>query len=197
MPKVSEQYRKERRREIMSAVLKCFARKGIKSTSINDIIVESGLSAGAIYGHFGNKEELVLFVVSEVFDLLGEQSELDEPATEILHPAQLIRGVLDRLRTEIGNPALLLQIWGEAVTEPKVRELFNRVYGVLTTQFSSQTSAWFQSRGRTKAEADLQAAQLMPLLIGVGQGYMIQSTLIDSFDDEAYFASFEDLLIKP
>ncbi|WP_052663831.1 TetR/AcrR family transcriptional regulator [Psychromicrobium lacuslunae] len=197
MPKVSEQYRKERRREIMSAVLKCFARKGIKATSITDIITESGLSAGAIYGHFGNKEELVLFVVSEVFDLLGEETGTNEPSAEVPHPAQLIRGVLARIRTEIGNPALLLQIWGEAVTEPKVRELFNRVYGVLSKQFSSRASLWFQEHGLSEAEADRRAAQLMPLLIGVGQGYMIQSTLIDSFDDQAYFESFENLLSQP
>lgn len=112
MPKVSEQYRKDRRRQIMVAVLKCFARKGIKATLISDIIAESGLSAGAIYGHFSNKDELVLFVVSEVFEVIAEQPALSSTEQPPVHPAYLIRDVTGHLWQEIGNPSLLLQIWG-------------------------------------------------------------------------------------
>ncbi|WP_394940640.1 TetR/AcrR family transcriptional regulator [Psychromicrobium sp. YIM B11713] len=194
MPKVSEQYRKDRRRQIVSAVLNCFARKGIKATSINDIIVESGLSAGAIYGHFSNKDELVLFVVSEVFELISEQSELNQAQAEVQHPAQLIRSLVDHLRMEIGSPALLLQIWGEAVTEPKVRELFTSVYGVLISHFAASASSWFQHLGLDRAAADQRATELMPLLIGIGQGYILQTTLIEGFDEEGYLKSFEQLL---
>ena len=55
MPKVSEEYRTARRSEIARAALRCFARKGFDATSMADIIAESGLSAGAIYGHYKSK----------------------------------------------------------------------------------------------------------------------------------------------
>ena len=50
MPKVSEQHREARRDQIVDAALRCFSRKGFQRTSMADIIAESGLSAGAIYG---------------------------------------------------------------------------------------------------------------------------------------------------
>ena len=46
------------RREIISKSLKLFSVKGFHNTSINDILKETGLTKGGIYGHFDNKEEI-------------------------------------------------------------------------------------------------------------------------------------------
>ena len=66
MPKVTEAYRTARRDEIIESALRCFAAKGYQRTSMADIIDESGLSAGAIYGHFSGKKELFSAVAGRV-----------------------------------------------------------------------------------------------------------------------------------
>ena len=54
MPKVTDEYRIAKREEIADAALRAFRRKGFQGASMADIIAESGLSAGAIYGHFAS-----------------------------------------------------------------------------------------------------------------------------------------------
>ncbi|WP_456846025.1 TetR/AcrR family transcriptional regulator, partial [Cellulomonas sp. P5_C6] len=66
MPKVTEEYRVARRDEIADAALRAFRRKGFQATSMAEIIAESGLSAGAIYGHYPSKSAIVVDVASRV-----------------------------------------------------------------------------------------------------------------------------------
>jgi len=57
-PKVSEEYRQSTRDKILEAAESVFQRKGYHDTSMDNVVAESGLSKGAIYGYFKSKEEL-------------------------------------------------------------------------------------------------------------------------------------------
>ena len=59
MPKVKPEALAARRDEILQAAETCFARQGFHQTTIQDVIKESGLSAGCIYSHLAGKEELI------------------------------------------------------------------------------------------------------------------------------------------
>src|SRR5690349_24128257 len=73
MQKVTAEYRAARRDEITDAALRSFAANGFQRTSMADIIAESGLSAGAIYGHFESKQQIALAVAQRVLGArLGE-----------------------------------------------------------------------------------------------------------------------------
>ena len=65
MPKVSDDYRASRRQQILDAAVECFARQGFHRTSMQDIFDESGLSAGAVYGYFAGKDDIVAAVADE------------------------------------------------------------------------------------------------------------------------------------
>jgi AcrR family transcriptional regulator len=57
-PKVTQQYKKEVRERILSAAEKLFSSKGYYDASMDEIVAESKLSKGAIYGYFESKEDL-------------------------------------------------------------------------------------------------------------------------------------------
>lgn len=59
MPKLSQQEMDARRREIIEAAGRCFARKGIQTTTMREIFAEAGMSAGAVYNYFKTKDELI------------------------------------------------------------------------------------------------------------------------------------------
>lgn len=59
MPKVSEAYLKERRRQILEAAIVCFARKGFYETTMEDIGNEAGVSPGVAYRYFENKDAII------------------------------------------------------------------------------------------------------------------------------------------
>jgi AcrR family transcriptional regulator len=195
VPKVTEEYRVARRDEIADAALRAFRRKGFQATSMAEIIAESGLSAGAIYGHYPSKAAIVVDVATRVVGsrvadvrLLAEREPLAAPPTV---PRLLIAG----MRAEVGDPSVLLQLWGEAVTEPELRALVLDVILQLREALSTYVSIWHQrTHGVPVREADALAAEQVPLLISAVQGYVMQWTVLPDFDPDAYLASVEKYL---
>ena len=58
MPKVSEEHKTRRREEILAAAQRCFATHGYEGATVARLEAESGLSRGAIFNYFENKEAL-------------------------------------------------------------------------------------------------------------------------------------------
>jgi AcrR family transcriptional regulator len=80
--------------QLLQAAGRVFASKGYDGTKIMDIVRESGLSSGAVYGRFSSKNELLLAAVlaaveenpitsrlseQPVAELLAETSRADQP----------------------------------------------------------------------------------------------------------------------
>ena len=59
MPRLTERTREARRNHLMDAAERCFMRLGVSRTTMSDILVEAGVSAGAAYAHFRSKEDLI------------------------------------------------------------------------------------------------------------------------------------------
>jgi AcrR family transcriptional regulator len=58
----------ERKQQIHQAALVCFSRKGYFKTTMDDIVVESGLSKGTLYWYFDSKKELFMSLLMEVME---------------------------------------------------------------------------------------------------------------------------------
>lgn len=59
MPKRDSEHMNAQRERILRATIECIARKGVEGMSMADIRQQAGLSTGAIYVHFANKEDIV------------------------------------------------------------------------------------------------------------------------------------------
>src|SRR5512140_996933 len=55
--------REESRRDLMNVAIDCFAKYGFQATSIDRIAKAAGVSKGALYYHFKDKEELLFEAV--------------------------------------------------------------------------------------------------------------------------------------
>jgi AcrR family transcriptional regulator len=197
VPKVTDEYRRARRDEIADAALRAFRRKGFQATSMAEIIEESGLSAGAIYGHYPSKAALVVDVASRV--VRGRIDELEHlvDRTPMLPPQDVVRVLVTSMTRELGSPAVMLQLWGEAVTDPDIADLASTVLGRVAAAWTHYTSAWHQrTHGLSQEEAEAVAADQAPLLLAAVQGYVIQSSLVPGFDPEAYLSSVERNLLR-
>jgi TetR/AcrR family transcriptional regulator, transcriptional repressor of aconitase len=58
MPKVSSEHKERRREEILAAAQRCFAKHGYEGATVARLEEQSGLSRGAIFNYFENKEAL-------------------------------------------------------------------------------------------------------------------------------------------
>lgn len=188
MPKVSDQHREQRRRQILAAALRCFARKGFHETSMSDIITESGLSAGAIYGHFKGKSDLVAEAAVEVFSKTAAALDAARGSGgEPLHPLDFAAGISESMIGTVGGSVLPLQVWGEAVLDDEVRQVFNAVYGRLRVGVRSQIVLWLTEVKHLSAkQVDSRAETLTAVTLGLLQGAVVQSAFVPGFDRGAY-----------
>jgi len=73
VPRISAARANAQRERILDAALTCFAREGFHAATMQDIVTESGLSPGAIYGYFKGKTEVVM---RATFKALGDGKQV-------------------------------------------------------------------------------------------------------------------------
>ena len=196
MPKVSEQHREARRDQIVDAALRCFSTRGFQRTSMADIIAESGLSAGAIYGHFDSKQHLSLAVAKRILgNRMVEFGERVEQTGQLPPPSAMLRLMMTGLTGEVRDIAILVQLWGEGVTDPEMASMIGPIFQEVRGVMGPYLTRWaIERRGLGAAAAAAWADDLVPVFLGLGQGYIIQSALLPGFDSEAYFHGVASLL---
>jgi AcrR family transcriptional regulator len=194
MPKVSDAHRDARRDQITEAAMRAFADKGFARTSMADIIAESGLSAGAIYLHFESKQQIAVaaarVVVGHRRDDIAERLTR-EPLPD---PDELIAVIMSGLREDIHDSRLLVQMWGAAVTDPEIAGIVTEIIDQLRAQFLPYLTRWaIEHRAYSPADAAAWAGTVLPVLLGLSQGYIVQSAVFPDFDSDGYLAGVRAL----
>lgn len=185
MPKISESRRSERRTQIMDAALRCFVRTGYQGTSMADIIGESGLSAGAIYGYFPGKQQLLLAVAERVMG--DRRAEIANAAGDhVVSPAEIVRLLTAGLRRAAPLP-VLVQVWGEATVDRELRTLAQTVIGGMRETVAAALTRWAAAN---RVGAPLSPEQwgraAAPVVLSMIPGFALQSTVFDEFDADAF-----------
>ena len=179
MPRVTPEHTAARRQQILDAAQACFLRDGFHQTTMADIQRESGLSAGAIYLYFKSKDDIILALASAILEAVGGILPPDMPQVDMpLELPQLVVGFIrsaDRLDEERGIFPLVIQIWSEAIRNPRLRERLMADLDQLRAQVEQLVAAW-QAEGGIAATATPAATTLA--LIGIGQAFVLQRTLL-------------------
>lgn len=193
MPKVSEAHRESRQEQILDAAVACFLRRGIRATTMAEIISESGLSAGAIYSYFGSKQELAVAAVRR--EAAGRSAELDAAAQErAIPPSRILSTLSSSLEQRMAGLVLVVQLWGEAASDPEFREVSTSAFAELGVMFVSHLARWRQEQWQDEApEAFAWAERMLPVLLGLAQGLILQQTLVSGFDPKGYLAGVDEL----
>ena len=184
MPKVSAAHRESRRDQITAAALTCFAQKGFQRTSMADIIAASGLSAGAIYLHFESKQQIALAVGRQVLSRrLGDLDDLS--GGPLPDPVSMLRIILARMVDDMVDSRLLMQLWGEATSDPEMGALVGEIFGTLKIGFTRYLTAW--ATQKRAVDPERWATRALPAVLALAQGFMVQRALVPGFDAETYF----------
>lgn len=192
MPRVSEEYRSERRERILLAAARCFARDGFHATSMDTVIAEAGLSAGAVYGYYRGKDELVRAAARRAMEIVGGGLP---GVTAAPTPAAMLAGLLthlDGLEDRLGfDPTrVAIQAWGEAARDETVRALLQEGYGVIRGHLADAVRRW-QATGAVAAGAD--PDEVAKTLFGLVPGYIVQRHLLGDVRPDAYAAGIAAL----
>jgi AcrR family transcriptional regulator len=119
-PAADRQAGEEKRRLILDAAVRVFARSGYHTSRVADIAEEAGVAHGLLYHYFPSKEEVLATVFRENWEQLLERfravEDSDEPADEKL------RGIAKiLLRTWRNDPALVTVMVREVARSPHLQ----------------------------------------------------------------------------
>ncbi|KLU08304.1 MULTISPECIES: TetR/AcrR family transcriptional regulator [Kocuria] len=206
MPRVSQQYKDERRREIVAAASRCFLEHGFGGASMHRIIAATGLSAGALYNHFPSKHELVVASARAALDRVLTADEDPAPAGDEGtaraaagegsgrsagatggDPAGWVAELLERLAADPAATRLLLITWGEAVSEPALAAVAGEHLARVREQVEERYGRWAaEELGLGPDRSREWVAMFAQAILSVLQGYVVQSCLLPGFDHDAY-----------
>lgn len=180
-----------KRGDIVEAATQLIKSHGVHAASISAIIAASHASAGSIYHHFANKNEIVLEVARAK---LAEpiQAAVLMPVDGPLSPADIFGAIVGVVRAGLVEPPLIVQLWAGSYVEPELR-------GILRAQLEDARGAmyahleeWLVAQGIPDATARVDA--IARVTLGQAMGFLAQSTLDPGFDQDAYIAEATRLL---
>jgi TetR/AcrR family transcriptional regulator, transcriptional repressor of aconitase len=174
MPKVSEEHLAARRRQILDAALICFSRQGFHGTPMHAIFEEAGLSPGAVYRYFKGKEEIVQAIAEETLGSFA--AALEDGAKSPVEMLGRLLEAIESVELRDQRMRLALQVWGEAVINPRVGDFVRRVFDGIRERLAAELIA-----------PDPEAAARV--LLAVAQGHSIQRNLYENFDAEGFRAA--------
>jgi TetR/AcrR family transcriptional regulator, fatty acid metabolism regulator protein len=127
----------EKRRLILGAAVRVFARKGYHSSRVGDIAEEAGVAHGLLYHYFASKEELLETVFretwSELLEAFARVAGSDEPAGEQLRQVAAI--LLRSWRRDPDLVRVLVREVGRSQTLPsrvdEIGSVFRAIEGIV------------------------------------------------------------------
>ncbi|WP_194244322.1 TetR/AcrR family transcriptional regulator [Nonomuraea phyllanthi] len=184
MPRLTDARKELRRAQIAEAAVRCFGRNGLERTSIADITAESGLSAGSIYAHYLNKADLVRAAAREVLaerdDVIGEYAADDAPPGPDELLARLVAAI-DPAEARVG-----VQVWGEATTDPAIRDIVVDMTGRMRAMLHDCLTAWLvKVEHHEPAEARERAASLAHRVMALYQAELLYTALRSAAEEPA------------
>ncbi|WP_434587822.1 TetR/AcrR family transcriptional regulator [Streptomyces sp. A5-4] len=181
MARVSQEHLDARRRQILDGAARCFALNGFHATSMQDILREAGLSAGAVYRYFGSKEELIAAIAGEAFAEIraafdAAAGSVPPPTPDVLLGRVLRRMLEERvLGVDRGSFArLVVQVWTETLRNEQLAAVLDEGYSGLRVSWAGLVDAY---RDSGLMAADVPADHVARTLIATAQGFIVQQAL--------------------
>jgi AcrR family transcriptional regulator len=173
MPKVSEEHLEARRRQILDAALVCFSRDGFHGTPMQAIFEEAGLSPGAVYRYFEGKDEIVAAIAAETLAGFAAAVRSGPPGGPDLVLGRLLDAI-DAVPLRDQRLRLALQVWGEAMFNPRVAGFVREAIEGLQQRIAAELRV---------PDPDATAR----VLVAIAQGSVVQRDLYGEDFDPAGF----------
>jgi AcrR family transcriptional regulator len=174
MPRLAAATKIERRQRFMDAAWRCVATRGFQSLTVDEICAEAGVSKGAFYIYFAQKQDLLLALLE------ADAAGMDEVMRELQHAH--MSGV-ERLRrfartmVERGDDPARLQIradlWAEMSSNRAVRQKW-----VAVVRGRRETlKRWIEESVSSGELASIPANALAAILLALSEGLFLHAGL--------------------
>jgi AcrR family transcriptional regulator len=113
--------REDRRRQILDAATRVFARKGFHGCRVGDIAKEAGVAYGLMYHYFSSKDELLETIFRDTWtQMVARIQEVEEAGVPAREQVRRVAALI--LRTWIRDPDLIRVLVREITRSPHLQE---------------------------------------------------------------------------
>jgi AcrR family transcriptional regulator len=158
------------RKQLLEAALEVFAMRGYRQASVDDIAERAGYSKGAVYWHFGSKDELFFSLLEErieepwrrsieLLETAGPDLDMSLEANRLF--AQLVRDERDLMLVE-------REYWSLAVRNTMLRRRYAKRRAALRTDLGRAIAARLTTLGADAVQVDPE--RIAAMFIGLAQG---------------------------
>ncbi len=193
MPKVSEAHIEARRAQVLEAAFRCFASKGFHQTTMDDICREAELSPGAVYRYFPSKEDIIGAICDES---RGQQATLIHAARQHESFTAVMDGLAQAYFSQLKDPTsaagfkLNIQLWAEALHNPRVRTLLQGSLGAVLIPF---TEIIRQAQKRGELNPSVDAESVARVMVALFHGLLVQKSVDPEVDVLKFMATMETM----
>jgi AcrR family transcriptional regulator len=196
MPKISDQQRQARRDQILAATWRCFFRKGIHATSMEEIIREANLSAGAVYLYYKGKDELIFAAIStymaELRGLLMPILMKEKALPPVAFVYEITSAIAKHTKRDgVDLNVIILMCWSEAQTNKDVEAL---VTGFQVKYREALVSIVRQWQKRKDLRSAGNPEDLAKALLAFFLGFIAQSAILGELAPETVTRGMEGFL---
>jgi AcrR family transcriptional regulator len=141
----------DRRRELLDAAVRVFARKGFRAARVGDIAEEAGVAHGLLYHYFRSKDQVLETLFRETWQLFAAETERIE-STGVPPREQLRRFARVYLGAWLLTPELTGGLVREIARSPQVGQRVDEIAGVFRALERMIERA--RDRGEVRANCD-------------------------------------------
>jgi AcrR family transcriptional regulator len=197
MPRVSQDHLDNRRQQILDAATRCFVRNGFHATSMQDVLAEANLSAGAVYRYFRGKDEIIVAIATTSMATVAgafERAVAADPLPQIPDLLADVLAAVEEMDAEHGTGRMVIQVWGEALRSPALAEQITSRIREVGKSFTAAVEI-YQERGLVAD--DVPAEHVARTLIGLLPGFLVQRALLGDVTAETFRDGLRALLPPP
>jgi len=162
----------KRRAQLIEAAMKVISQKGYAGATTEAIAREAGLTKGALYFHFGNKEDIFFAVVKEISE--RHFSIVTNPLSEELNPEKALKKMIQNALGLVGGQRhFSLDFWHQAKRVKKIGEYLEKQHDKMEIELVSYLK---KNAGMTKREGQTLYLLLHTLFDGIVVRYQCCSS---------------------
>lgn len=174
MPKLRPETRVERRASLIAAAWRCAAVRGFRDLTVDDVCAEAGVSKGAFYGYFDQKQDLLLALLED--DAAALDCELERITASTGSGVERVRRFAQAMLARGDDPARVqvrADLWAELLSEETVR----RQLAAATQRRREQLRSWIEEAVGSGELVTIPTNALASILLALADGLMLHGAL--------------------
>jgi AcrR family transcriptional regulator len=162
----------ETRARLLDAAARVYARRGFGGATLDEVAAEAGFTKGAVYGHFGSKENLLLALMEEhLAEQVAEQIALfDSGRTTWERPLAGSDRWMEDLDRDPDGFRLFVELWTQAQRDERLRERLAGGFHLLRTTFMRFAADGAADAGLQPPPDASEQLQFANVMLGLGIG---------------------------